>query len=229
MRTLKMLIGTAVIFMIGVGCQQKESSKRSQRSIGRTAQGTVGVNSDGTPAPLNPSSMNTSWGEIVGENGDQSFLNELQVFTYPALSGASQEDQLGYVSSASGQSTGVRFWGVVKQSNGLTGTVDPNSSQFHLEIYDSKYGTKRSDGTTIEPYALTIGKTQGGFKNVKSTSNGTSAQLTFESEDTIIYMDGTFQNQYYVGRIQYYNSATGGQYRVLGRFTVQKCGFFVCQ
>lgn len=226
MRNLKWLGVAIALVVVTAGCQQGKSQKRGGRGVGRTAVGLAGTDANGRPSPLNPTSANTLWGEITNSAGDQAFYNEIYYFTYPAMNGAPDEDQIGSVSSFSGQSTGVRFWGVVPLSRTLNGSV--TSGTFHLEIYDNKYGTQRSNGTTIEPFVFTIDSSREGFKSVKGQANGTSAQVTFESDYGTVFLDGALQNQYFVGRIQYYNSATSGQWRSLGQFRVSKCGFFTC-
>jgi N-acetylneuraminic acid mutarotase len=63
---------------------------------------------------------------------------------------------------------------------------------------------------------------------VTSQVSGTTGKVTFVSDYATLLFDGGFQNQYFDGNLYYANQSTNGQPRILGRFRVNKCGFFVC-
>ncbi|NJL25987.1 MAG: hypothetical protein HC902_13020 [Calothrix sp. SM1_5_4] len=210
-----------------MGCQP--NNNRKNRKIGRTARGQVAY-VNGIPSPLSSNRAGTKWGEVTGLSGDQAFRDELYYFTAPMMQGASAEDQLGYVSSQSAQRTGVAFWGEASiRGSGGMGQLEGSTARLHIEIYDDKYGQKRPDGSTIEQVSIHIGYDQEGFVGAQGTVQNGQANLTFTDSYGSIVLQGQVVGQTFAGTMYYSNDTTSGQMRALGRFSVEACGFFICQ
>jgi hypothetical protein len=200
-----------------MGCQPAKSDKLSLGS-GRLARTT-----SATAATPN----GKAWGSITSQAGDQGFWQELYYLTYPALSGQSAEEQLGYVSAQDGQATGVRFWGNANvTADGAS--LDSSSLSIRLEIYDDRTGTARADGTTRPDIPIQISPDQPTYISSGGTISGGQAQIYFQDQFGTIIMQGQISGQQFSGSIFYSDDATGGQTRQLGVFSVATCGFFVC-
>lgn len=203
------------------GCQQKKSRTDRQR-IGRTLRGPVNYSATGTPMPLGSSNGSVIWGEIVGYD-QQSFQNDIYLFARPSLDTRSAEEQLGYVSSQAGQSTGVRFWGEVR---GNQNGIDQQRSRIHIEVYDDRYvsGMTLSSGRQIEQLVVHIGYDQPGF--VRAYGSLQQGFLSFEDNyGAVIFKNARIQGSQFTGEIWYTNMYTGE--RRLGQFNVPAQGFFL--
>lgn len=217
----RLFIGLILLSLVaGLGCQEKKSRNNRAR-IGRTSRGPVAYDQFNMPRPLQSTNGSTLWGEITADAGEQAFQSEAYYFALPSLYNSSAEEQLGYVSGQSGQQTGIAFWGEV-QGLFSGGQVNGSRSRIHIEVYDDRYGSARSDGSMREQLVVHIGYDQQGFvRAYGSLQQG----LVFEDSHGAVILRGTIQGQYYAGQIYYSNQYTGGPRR-LGRFAVPAQGFF---
>ena len=167
------------------------------------------------------------WGEVTSYQGDQAFYQEVQLLTSPVLSQLPADDQLGYVSGMSGQPTGVRFWGTANIMNAYgNGTIDPNTAEIRLEIYDDRACQMKADGTIRPVIPIHIGAGQPGFVGVEGFVNGGSARISFVDNYGAIILEGQISGAYFSGTVSYTTAMTGGQARILGRFQIPAQGFF---
>ena len=219
MLTRRLFISLLMISAVFItSCQQRDTNRRQR--IGRSLRGPVAYDQYGNPRPYNSTAGTALWGEVTGTN-QQSFNDELYFFAMPSLANAPAEDQLGFVSAQSGQQTGVALWGQVFGISSQ-GQMDGQNSKIHIEVYDDRYGTQRSDGSTREQLVVHIGADQQGF--VRAYGN-LQQGLYFEDSYGSVMLRGSVQGQYFVGDLYYANQNTGGQRR-LGRFTIPAQGFF---
>jgi hypothetical protein len=211
---------------------------RRQRSpiSGRTRATTSGNYSALNSSGSNGTQWNKTWGEITSNAGDQAFDSELYYFTQPSLQGLPSEDQLGFVSSRSGQTTGVRFYGnaVTTGAGGYTRSFDRNSMLIHIEVYDDRTGQQRSDGSARPPVVVEISPEVEGFVDAGGTITGAQASLFFQDQYGSVRMQGTINGQVYSGTIGYCNGSAQicsnpNNVRTLGNFAVNACTFFQCQ
>jgi|GEM_PF-6348754 len=232
MSSVKKAICLALAVVVLAGCQQKKNQKQSLRT-GRGLRGSTMVNTGPNSSAVSSATCGSysvagkMWGEVTSYQGDQAFLQELKILTNPVLSTLSAEDQLGYVSGQSGQYTGVRFWGnaVVMSAYG-NGTIDPNTAEIRLEIFDDRACQLKSDGTVRPIVPIHIGAGQPGFVSAEGYVNGGQARLTFVDNYGAIVLDGQISNNIYSGTVSYTTAETGGQARILGRFQIPVQGFF---
>lgn len=233
MASRKIQISLLLLLAFTLGCQPARDDK-SKIARGRLARGTVGSNmsaprSGTTGAGVNDPGYNKLWGEVTSQAGDQAFDQELYLMDYAALSTLSPDDQLGYVSSQSGQTTGVRFWGNAQTANGSgVGAFDRNSMILRLEIYDSHTGEVRSDGSVRSNIPIQISADQPTFVDAGGTVQNGQVYMYFTDLYGSIYISGTMNGQTFSGVIGYASSGTGNQSRQLGQFSVATCGFFQC-
>jgi hypothetical protein len=199
-----------------LGCQPAPNNSSNFTSTGRGARTT----SVGAAVP-----SGKTWGAITSSAGDAAFDQELYYLTYPTLSNASASDQLGYVSSQSGQATGVRFWG---NAHMVGANVDSTTMMLRLDIYDDRTGQTDSDGNVIPDIGIQISPDQPTFVTAGGTVNGTTANLYFQDTYGTITLTGDVSTQNFTGTITYQDNITGNQPRTLGNFTVPLCGFFQC-
>lgn len=233
----KLFVFSMLLILVATGCQQKNAKKTSLRS-GRNARG----DANSPIEPNRPTGAPTSaagacgsysvagkqWGEVTSTAGDQSFKQEIEFLMSPVLKQLPAEDQLGYVSSQSNQSTGVRFWGHAQSANSSgQGAVDPRTAEIRIEIFDDRACQMRSDGTQRPMIPIHISSKQPDFRRMEGMINGNNVNLYFEDKFGAIIMQGTFSGQYYTGTMSYTLTGYSGS-RTLGRFTVPVCGFFVC-
>jgi hypothetical protein len=190
------------------GCPPKKNTKEKLRTGRTSLSPTGGKNPNGTTNSYNPNNPNTLWGQISGF--DQ---NSVYYFAQPALANAGAEEQLGQV-------TGIYFWGQVFTVNGQ---VDSQRSRIHIEVWDNKTGTARSNGGIFEQLFVTIGPEQEGFQGVQNTGQG----LMFSASYMNILLVGQDNGGQYSGTVYFYNAYSGGQWNTLGQFAVQSNGFFV--
>jgi hypothetical protein len=228
MSSMKKAICLAVAVLVMAGCQQKKNRKQSLRA-GRGLRGSTMVNTGPTSAAQSAAQCGSYsvqgkfWGEITSYQGDQAFLQELQMLTAPVLSQLPADDQLGYVSGQSGQYTGVRFWGNVGVINGM---INPSTAEIRIEIFDDRACQLKADGTVRPVIPIHIGAGQPGFAGVEGYVNGGMARITFMDNYGAIILDGQIGNNYYSGNVSYTTATTGGQARILGRFQIPVQGFF---
>ena len=208
-------LGMALALVSSLGCQPPKNQANINSS--RTARGGL----TGRGAVLG---YGKSWGEITSDAGDQVFWQELNNLTSPALSGLSSDDQLGYVSSQSGQNTGVRFWGNARVFQ--NSQIDPSSLMIRLEIYDDRAGQIRSDGTSRPNIPIQISSDQPTYVTAGGSMQGGQVYLWFQDVYGTIMLSGYISGQTFSGQIGYQDSATGNQPRTLGNFTVPASGFF---
>lgn len=214
-RTLLVLLILALV--AAVGCQPKNSKKarisRAPRGDGPTA------NAPGTAG------AKTTWGEVTrGGFSQTSFWNQLYYFTYPQLSSAPEEDQLGYVSGESNQTaTGVRFWGHAKVAGNQ---IDAETAELDIYIYDDRVGKPTSDGGTRPAIRIHMGSHIQGFVGFTGTY-GTTTTLTFTDQLGSVRLSGQINGDYFEGDMSFTNLLTGSSNFIpLGRFKVKKSGFF---
>ena len=193
------------------GCPPKQNKKEVLRK-GRTALSPTGTkNANGTINSLQSANQNTLWVEVMLQDQQGVFA-----LAQPSLEGAAAEDQLGQVTPPGG----MWFWGnIVMAANG---TIDSAKSRIHIEIYDSNFGLKRADGSTISQLFIHIGPEQEGFGGV----TGNAQQITFKSAYNTIVLQGTNQGGYFQGTISVANAYTMNQFYSIGQFQVQSTGLF---
>lgn len=228
----RIFITLCLIVSVAVGCQQKRNKKQSLRT-GRGGRGMV-TNPTLTNATTNSQCgsyyvAGKQWGEVTGMQGDQAFWQEVYNLTAPVLSGLPADDQLGYVSAASGQPTGVRFWGHAQTAYGNgQGPIDMNTAEIRIEIFDDRACQPKGDGSMRPMIPVHIGRSQPDFVRAEGNVNGGQVNLLFEDKYGMITLQGQIMNGYFSGDMSYSTAQTGGQLRLLGRFTVPTCGFFIC-
>jgi hypothetical protein len=219
----------ALLFL--AGCQQ-EQKKRQDLRVARGLRGSTMINPGQNAASAVAQCGSYSvpgkvWGEVTSYQGDQAFLQEVQILTSPVLSTLPADDQLGFVSGQSGQRTGVRFWGNATVMNAYgNGAIDPNSAEIRMEIFDSQACQLKADGTIRPVIPIHIGAGQPGFAGFEGYVNGGMARLTFSDNYGVLILDGQISGSFYTGLVQYTTAGTGGQARILGRFQIPVQGFF---
>lgn len=213
----KVIILLALSVFALTGCPPKPNSKERIRT-GRLGNSPVSTNASGQVTSYNSNNVNTQWFGINATDGN--FQNAVYLLGQSSLAGASAEEQLGFVSPTAGNSGGIFVWGSV--SGTAQGQIDSASSRLHLEVFDSKYGQVRADGTTITQLALHIGSEQEGFGGVQGSVN----DLYFSASFVTIRMQGYIQGTNYVGTMSFANAATNYQFVNLGQFSVPRTGFF---
>jgi len=231
MSPMKKVFCLLLAVVLLAACQQ-EKKKRQNLRVARGLRGSTMINpNQGAAAALaNCGSYSVPgklWGEVTSYQGDQAFLQELQILTSPVLSTLPADDQLGYVSGQSGQMTGVRFWGNASVMNAYgNGAIDPNTAEIRLEIFDSQACQLKADGSVCPVIPIHIGAGQPGFAGFEGYVNGGLARLTFSDNYGVIILDGQISGSVYTGTVQYTTAGTGGQARILGRFQIPVQGFF---
>ena len=229
-RSLRMSIMCLVMALVAA-CQPPP--KRGNSRIGRFSPRGGPTNFvNGQPVQTQPTSMSTQWGAITGFYGDQAFQDALYYFTEPTL-GSASDDVLGYVSAQGSGGTGVVFWGRASMINGGFnsyggGQLDGQQSVLHIEIWDSKAGQMRSDGSVNPQVKVHIGADQAGFVSASGYVQNGQVNLTFSDKTGSVYMQGAVQGQTFSGNISFSNASNGNQVIPLGRFQVATCGFFIC-
>jgi hypothetical protein len=226
MKTRSLYILFLVICALGFTACAKKGNKTPILSGARNDR----TNGDDNQASnYNTPSSNTTWGDVISDNYDSATF-EAQ---FKALMGATiPAEYIGTISGQEGDSTGVRFWGVVTLQSGR---LNPNggsygnlstSSKLRIVIWDSFAGQTDSSGKTIPEYPIFMPKLASG------SINGKSADLTFSDSYGSIRLNGTFDSSTFEGTMSFTNSrqadGSAGASGTLGHFRVDTCGFFQC-
>ena len=222
------LLAIMLIGVLLVGCQPPNKEKQSYR-IGRSARGDV-AGGNGTPYQGSPGSggkyappAGKLYGEITrGSNSQNGFQDALQSLLAP------QQVTAGFVSGDSGQSTGIRFWGIADTSTGapINGnssfTIKKSTARIRIEIYD-EFAYQMGE-IPIDISALTSGSD---FLYGGGYVQGSYAQVAFQDTMGWIILDGSLNQTTYTGNVWF--GPGEGQMQYLGQFRVPTCGFFRCQ
>ena len=216
--------------VIVAGCQQKNDKKQPLRT-GRGLRGSTLVNATNAASAASQCGAYIPAGKVYGEvtsiQGDQMFQQEVRLLTDPTLASLPADDQLGYVSGASGQYTGVRFWGSVGVLPG--GQINTANSEIRVEIYDDRACQPKADGTLRSVIPVHIGAGQPGSIATTGMVQGGMARIIFADNIGQIVLEGQVSNGYFTGNMYYTTPATGGQFRTLGRFSIMSQNFFINQ
>lgn len=141
------------------------------------------------------------------------------------LSAAVASSDIGQISGLEGDSTGVRFEGVIKLDP--SGNVIGANSKMKISIFDSFVGQTDSNGVKGEPIKIDFitGKSQ-----ITGQINMQTGQGYFSLSDSYgeIRFDGRLDAQLFSGTVKFQNSknVNGGSPAsgTLGQFKVARCG-----
>ncbi len=210
----KMLI-LSLVSVLMVACNpKKDTTVRSATGLRTTGSGIVGGLT--TTCPQNQFPIGT-----IYDNGNQqpSLYNsgsyEARVKSF--LSATVNPQEVGQISGAQWENTGVRFQGVIKLD--ATGKVQLAMSKLLIKVYDSY--VLQSSGT--EPIPVSIDSaSEGQF----SPQTGVG-YVVFKDQYGEVRLDGVYDAQNFSGTVTYrnyvsYNSSTPAQGQ-LGQFLIARC------
>ncbi len=230
MASRKLWMVLILITAVTVACQPpRKKGTPINRGRGRISSGNLSA--PGATGNAGTVDSGKLWGEVTSNSGDTAFRQELYYLTLPSLKDLGAEDQLGYVSSQSNQSTGVRFFGnaVTTGGSGTTRQFAPDSMKIHVEVYDDLTGQQRSDGSTRAPVVIEISSAHTDtFVSASGTLIGAQVNLYWEDTYGSIQMQGTINGSTFSGTMKYSDNSSGVSGHVLGNFSVPTCGFFQC-
>ncbi|MGE3756276.1 MAG: hypothetical protein AB7H97_00890 [Pseudobdellovibrionaceae bacterium] len=226
-QTLTTKLITIALILSGLvfsGCAKKQDKQR----VNGAGRGTTATATAGGAVPAGSASTNYKkgvWGEVY--RAEDATQDDFQIEVGNLVSASIDPEAIGTVSGTPGDTTGIRFNGIIVVKNG---TVDKAKSQLRLAIWDSFAGTK--DGSnTIPEYPIYFDKlTDYVFKN-----NNTEIGLKFEDAYGYVIMEGVTRGSLFEGEIRFKNhksydgSSPDETEHLLGRFAVELNGFFDMQ
>ncbi len=228
---LRKYIALVLVLAALTGCQPAKDQRTSIR-VGRSRADVSGNRTANDSYGTNGTTSNKTWGEVTSNGSSQAWMQNLQNFASPSLTGQAQANLLGSVSAQSGQNTGVRFYGSAVTTGGNSGgssrSFDPKSMLMHVEIYDDKAANQ-----TLPPVVIEIAPDLQGFAGAGGTLNGSQVNLFFQDQYGTIRLAGYINGNTFSGNFGYctgdqsYCSNTNNT-NMLGQFAVDTCGFFQC-
>lgn len=139
------------------------------------------------------------------------------------LSATIDPNEVGQISSAPSDQTGVRFQGTIKvESNG---TVNLQQTKILIKVYDSFVLQSATDGSNqYQPIPIEFTSAAAGQFNMQTGSG----YVIFRDQYGEVRFDGNLSGEYLSGQVSFANSTnvTGGSAAsgVLGQFYVARCG-----
>lgn len=232
---LKLLLIAAIASPV-VACQKSDNKRGSIRTQ-RTARGapyvrpetsTQGLPQPGVQYPTQPGapSGGRTWGAVHGGNGRISEV-EFDARIHDFVAATMNPMELGSVSGQIGAQTGVRFWGFVEPQGtrfnpmGMgSANISSTNSELRMVIWDSYAGMIDVNGELIPEYPVHI------KGNAVGQIQGNNADIYFQDQYGWIRFYGTFDSQYFYGRVYFDN--TNGWANDMGDFYIPTCSFFRC-
>lgn len=223
---MKKLILVTLASLFFVACPaKKDTAGRTATVAGRG--GTSGVvGGTGNPIFTNTCVQNVSPIGTVYDQGQQqpnlyssgSFEDRVKAF----LSATVNPTEVGQISSAPTDSTGVRFQGTIKLDQ--NGMVVSAQSKILIKVYDS-YMLQNSSYQAIP---VQIDGANGGSSEGQFNMQTGMGYIVFKDQYGEIRFDGKIDAQYFSGTMSFRNNASvaGGTpaQGQLGQFYVARCG-----
>lgn len=235
-RLFRFLVIAAVALPL-VACNNGGNKKGSINTVRQTrgpampvGYGPQGVPQPGAPNYYNPGNTQTGQGRLWGAifAGNLLSMDDFDYNLHDFVANIMSPTDLGYVSGAYNDSTGVRFWGYAEPSSGILNpngmnnvTINTSKAELRIVIWDSYAGQIDSSGELITEVPVHI---RGGASGV---INGNYARVRFTDKYGFIELEGNFDAQYFHGTVWFDNN--GGYANWMGEFAVSTCAFFRCQ
>jgi hypothetical protein len=211
---MKKVLLLSVIALAFVGCNPGKESKRTAGLRNANVSATGNVNLTPTYCGNNMSSIGTIYDQGSGQSlSGGTFENRVKGL----LSVTVDPSEVGQISSAPNDQTGVRFEGQIKLDS--NGQINLAQSNILIVVYDS-FTLQGMDPIDIRFTSAAAGQ---------FNSNG-SGYVVFRDEYGEVRFDGNLSGDYFSGQVSYVNNTnvTGGSAAsgVLGQFYVARCGIF---
>lgn len=214
---MKQIILLSILVLAFGGCNPKKESKRTAGM--RTAiSGTTGSY---TPTTYSCGQNLSSIGAIYDQGS--SFNGSFESRVKGLLSATIDPSEVGQISSAPNDSTGVRFQGQIKLDS--NGNVDLAQTKMVIKVYDSYVVQSATDGSNqYQAIPIEFAQAAGGQFNMQTGSG----YVVFRDQYGEIRFDGNLSGDYLSGQVSFANTTnvTGGAAAsgVLGQFYVARCG-----
>lgn len=216
---MKKVVLLTLIALSFVGCNpNKESSKRTSGNA-RTA--TVAGTTNGAFTQSYCGNNLSSIGTIYDQSS--SFNGNFEARVKGLLSATIDPAEVGTISSAANDQTGVRFQGTIKiESNG---SVNLSQTKILIKVYDSYVLQSATDGSNqYQPIPIEFTSAAAGQFNMQTGSG----YVIFRDQYGEIRFDGNLSGDYLSGQVSFVNTVnvTGGSAAqgVLGQFYIARCG-----
>lgn len=214
---MKQVIIFTVLVLAFVGCSPKKASKRTA-SMRTAISGTVGSY---TPVANSCGQNQSNIGTIYDQGS--SFNGSFESQVKGLLSATVDPAEVGQISGAPNDSTGVRFQGQFKINS--NGSVDLAQTKIIIKVYDSYVVQSAMDGSNqYQAIPIEFAQAAAGQFNMQTGSG----YVVFRDQYGEIRFDGTLSGDYLSGQVSFVNTTnvTGGAAAsgVLGQFYVARCG-----
>jgi hypothetical protein len=219
---MKKLVLMSMVSVLIVACSpKKDAAVRTTNVDGsRNAQGIVNGTNGTTPVANTCSQNQFPIGTIYDSGNQQASLYnsgsyEERVKSF--LSATINPQEIGQISSAQWENTGVRFQGVIKLDQ--NGNVQLAQSKIIIKVYDSLIF--QSSGAQAIPVSIDAAS-EGRF----DLQTGTG-YVVYKDQYGEVRLDGRFDAQNFSGTVSYknyvsYNQSTPAQGQ-LGQFLIARC------
>jgi len=227
---MKKLILVTLASFLFVACPAKKDTagRTATTTGGRGTSGIIGggTNPGGTTPIVNNCAQNVSPIGTIYDQGQQqatlyasgSFEDRVKAF----LSATVNPTEVGQISSAPADSTGVRFQGTVKLDQ--NGMVISAQSKIIIKVYDS-YMLQNSSYQAIP---VQIDPANGGASEGQFNMQTGAGYIVFKDQYGEVRLDGKIDAQFFSGTMSFrnYSTVTGGTpaQGQLGQFYVARCG-----
>jgi hypothetical protein len=234
MKTAIKFLTIMVLAMTMISCGGKDGKGRGRVGSGRDGRDNARNRDDSSFRGLNGSSSGDGWGQVYADSNQDEFQTKVMWFTAANMDPLSTTQGLGYVSGSLADSTGIWIAGDVEfergSFNGRSAPSDINEDKagFAMIIWDSYASETGSNGKEIGGYGFSQSRAY------YSQVEGNRAIVEWKDSAGHVWVDGTFNENYFEGYIYFYNLRTQNsqfpkeQVVRLGQFYVPTCSFFRC-
>lgn len=203
-------------------CQPKKDTVRAQTNpLYNPINGVTGLGNINTLCAQGQTSE--TLGAIIDSTQPATFQSRVVAL----LTATMQPDQVGTVGASLGETTGVRFKGLL--SLDANGNVVSSSSNVIITVYDSIWYNDYITNPSVDGIVLNFSPSTGGtISGQFSNTTGVGYFLVKDAYGEIRF-DGTITSQSFTGNVTFRNYANvTGQANAsgsLGQFTISTCGF----